>query len=213
MVAEGKLRVSCARFELSQEGVCNMLKLRLSTRLFVALAVTAIAASNAWAQGAPAVVTQTKTITAKVQAVFPDRRSVTLVGADGQPQSIFVGPDVRLDRIRAGDTVHVTYVQGTAAQMAKGGTTVSDPAAANFAYKNPAGANPGGGAGSSVTVTVTILGVNPGTNTVKFQQADGSQHVIEVKSPQMQDFIKTLKPGDKVNVTYTESVAINVTPG
>jgi hypothetical protein len=38
------------------------------------------------------------------------------------------------------------------------------------------------------------------------------QHVIEVKSPQLQDFIKTLKPGDKVNVTYTESVAINVTP-
>jgi hypothetical protein len=190
-----------------------MLKLRLLTRLFVALAVAAVAASNAWAQGAPAVVSQTKTMTATVQAVFPDKRSVTLVGADGQAQTIFVGPDVRLDRIRAGDKVTVTYLLGIAAQMAKGGTKVSDPAAANFAYKNPAGSNPGGGAGSSVTVTVTILGVNPGTHTVAFQQADGSQHVIEVKSPQMQDFIKTLKPGDKVNVTYTESVAINVTPG
>ena len=190
-----------------------MRKMKLSTRLSVAVAVAAIAVSYAWAQGTPALVSQTKTITATVKAVFPAQHSVTLVGADGQAQSIFVGPDVHLDRIRAGDTVHVTYVQGIAAQMAKGGTKVSDPAAANFAYKNPAGSNPGGGAGSSVTVTVTILGVNPGTHTVAFQQADGSQHVIEVKSPQMQDFVKTLKPGDKVNVTYTESVAINVTPG
>jgi hypothetical protein len=189
-----------------------MTKMRLSTRFCVAVAVAAIAGSYAWAQGAPAVVTNSKTMTATVQAVYPDKRSVTLVGPDGQARAIFVGPDVRLDRIRAGDKVNVTYVQGIAAQMAKGGTKVSDPAAANFAYKNPAGSDPGGGAGSSVTVTVKILGVDPGTHTVKFQEADGSQHVIEVKSPQMQDFIKTLKAGDNVNVTYTESVAINVTP-
>jgi hypothetical protein len=192
--------------------------MRLSTRLTVALAVAAFAGSYAWAQGAPAqgapaVVTQTKTMTATVKAVYVEQHSVTLVGSDGQTQSIFVGPNVRLDRIRPGDKVTVSYVQGIAAQMAKGGTKVSDPAAANFAYRNPAGGDPGGGAGSSVTVTVTILGVNPGQHTVAFQQADGSQHVIEVKSPQMQDFIKTLKPGDKVNVTYTDSVAINVTPG
>jgi hypothetical protein len=178
----------------------------------VAFAVAAIASSYAWAQGAPAVVTKTKTITATVQAVYPDKRSVTLVGPDGQARAIFVGPDVHLERVHAGDKVIVTYVQGMAAQMAKGSQKVSDPAAADFAYKNPAGGNPGGGAGSSVTVTVKILGVDPGTHTVKFQESDGSQHVIEVKSPQMQDFIKTLKPGDNVNVTYTESVAINVTP-
>ena len=191
-----------------------MTKMRLSTRFCVAFAAAAIASSYAWAQGqgAPAVVNKTKTITATVQAVYPDKRSVTLVGPDGQARAIFVGADVNLERIHAGDKVNVTYVQGIAAQMAKGNMKVSDPAAANFAYKNPAGGNPGGGAGSSVTVTVKILGVDPGTNTVKFQESDGSQHVIEVKSQQMKDFLKTLKPGDNVNVTYTESVAINVTP-
>jgi hypothetical protein len=47
---------------------------------------------------------------------------------------------------------------------------------------------------------------------VAFQQADGSQHIIEVKSDNMKAFIKTLKPGDTVDVTYTESVAISVAP-
>jgi hypothetical protein len=189
-----------------------MSKMGISTRFLVAVAVAAIASSYAWAQGAPAVVSKTKTIVATVQAVYPDKRSVTLVGPDGQARAIFVGSDVHLDRIRAGDKVKVTYYQGMAAQMAKGGTTVSDPAAAQFAYRNPAGSNPGGGVGQSVTVTVTILGVDPGTHTVKFRESDGSVHIIEVKSPQMQDFIKTLKAGDNVDVTYTESVAINVTP-
>jgi hypothetical protein len=147
---------------------------------------------------------------ATVKAVHPDQRSVTLVGQSGQERSVFVGPDVRLDRIRAGDTVNVSYYQGIAAQLAKGATKVRDPAAADFAYRNPNA--PGGGAGSSVTVNVKILGVDPTTNTVAFEQSDGSQHVIAVKSPNMQKFIRTLKAGDHVDVTYTESVAISVTP-
>jgi hypothetical protein len=107
--------------------------------------------------------------------------------------------------------VTVSYYQGVAAQIAKGDMKVSDPAASTFAYKSTNG-KPGGGLGASVTVTVKILGIDPGTNKVAFQRSDGSQHVIAVKSPKMQAFIKTLKPGDTVDVTYTESVAISVAP-
>jgi hypothetical protein len=189
-----------------------MNKTRLAKQLLTALALAALAAGHAAAQNtsAPAVTNKTSTLTATVQAVYPDKRSLTLVGPDGQPRSIFVGPDVRLDRLRAGDRVNITYFQGLAAQIAKDGNRVSDPAAADFAYRNPNA--PGGGAGSSVTVTVKILGVNPSTNTVAFQESDGSQHVIAVHSPNMQQFIRTLKAGDHVNVTYTESVAVSVTP-
>jgi hypothetical protein len=186
--------------------------MRMMNRLLAAVGLFAVAATFSWAQQAslPAVTTQTSTITATVQAVYPDKRSLTLVGPKGQPRSIFVGENVNLDRIHAGDKVNVTYYQGIAAQMAKGGKKVRDPAPADFAYKNPNA--PGGGAGSSVTVNVKILGVDPGTNTVAFEDSDGAQHVIAVKSPNMRQFIQTLKPGDHVDVTYTESVAINVTP-
>ncbi|HKD53240.1 MAG TPA: hypothetical protein VKB72_03400 [Steroidobacteraceae bacterium] len=182
-------------------------------RLLPALGVIAGFATSSWAQeaSAPAVTTQTQTLEATVQAVYPDKRSLTLLGPSGQPRAIFVGPDVRLDRLHVGDKVKVRYVQGIAAQMSKGGTKVSDPAASDFTFKNPNGA-PGGGAGSSVTVSVKILGVNPSSNTVAFEDSDGQQHVIAVKSPNMRKFIRTLKAGDHVDVTYTESVAISVTP-
>jgi hypothetical protein len=179
----------------------------------VTVLALAAAATCGWAAAAdaPAVTSQLSTLQATVQAVYPDKRSLTLVGPKGQPQTIFVGPDVKLDRLHAGDKVNVSYYQGIAAQIAKGSTKVSDPAPAEFAYKNSNGA-PGGGAGASVTVPVTILGVDPGTNTVAFQGSDGSQHVIAVKSPNMQKFIRTLKAGDTVDVTYTESVAVSVSP-
>jgi hypothetical protein len=184
----------------------NVLKRQLPVLVLAAMA------GYAWAQsGAPAVSSKLSTASATVQAVYPDKRSLTLVGADGRQQSIFVGPDVKLEKIHAGDKVTVSYYQGVAAQIVKGSQKVSDPAASTFAYKATNG-KPGGGLGASVTVTVKILGVDPGTNTVAFEQQDGSQHVIAVKSDNMKAFIKTLKAGDHVDVTYTESVAINVTP-
>jgi translation initiation factor IF-1 len=36
--------------------------------------------------------------------------------------------------------------------------------------------------------------------------------VIAVRDPKMRKFIRTLKPGDVVEVTYTESLAVDVTP-
>src|SRR5262249_56671587 len=127
--------------------------MRMMIRLLAALGLFAAAATPGWAQqssapaaSAPAVTSQTQTIEATVQAVYPDKRSLTLVGPKGQPQTIFVGPDVKLDKLHAGDKVNVSYYQGIAAQIAKGATKVSDPAPAEFAYRNPNGA-PGGGAG------------------------------------------------------------------
>ena len=37
-------------------------------------------------------------------------------------------------------------------------------------------------------------------------------HIIAVKAPNMQKFIRTLKRGDAVDVTYTESLAVNIVP-
>jgi hypothetical protein len=173
-------------------------------------AAAAPAPATAMAANTPAVTSKLSTVTATVQAVYPDKRSVTLVGPDGKVQTIFVDEKVKLDRIKAGDKVRVSFYQGLAAQIAKNGQTVTDPAGSTFAYKNPNG--PGGGAGQSVTVTVKILGIDPGTNKVAFQSQDGSQHVIAVKAPEMKKFIRTLKPGDTVDVTYTESVAVSIIP-
>jgi hypothetical protein len=180
----------------------------------VALLIGALT-TPAWAQNSassPVVRSEFRKVEATVEAIDPATRVVSLRGPNGS-LSVVVDSEVRnFDKVHVGDKVIVSYYQGIAVQMAKDGTRASDPAASTFAYRAKNGQRPGGGAGASVTTTVTIEAIDRETNTVAFRRADGSVHIIAVKSPNMVEFLRTLKPGDSVEVTYTESVAINVVP-
>ncbi|HEX4389525.1 MAG TPA: hypothetical protein VH109_12945 [Steroidobacteraceae bacterium] len=193
-----------------------MKKANLVKWLLPTLALAALG-NYAWAQqsGSPGGYKAELTkVQATVQSIDPKSREVTVVGPKG-PVTIFVGPEVKnFENLKVGDKVNISFYQGIAAQIAKGGQKVSDPAASAFASGNAAGPGmtPGGVAGASATVTVKIEAIDLPTNTVAFKRSDGTTHIIEVKSPDMQKFIRTLKPGDHVNVTYTESVAVSILP-
>src|SRR5208282_6556680 len=102
-----------------------------------------------------------------------------------------------------GDKVIVSYYEGLAVQLAKGDAKAMEPAASTFDYRAASGQKPGAGTGASVTETVTIVAIERDTNTVAFTTHDGKVHLIAVKSPNMVQFLHTLKPGDSVEVTYT----------
>jgi hypothetical protein len=151
-------------------------------------------------------------VEATVEALDVGKRQATLKGPDGSV-TLTLGPDVKnLDKVKVGDKVVVSYYQGLAAQISKGATTVKDRAASDFAYRAEPGKPPGGGVGESVTSTVKIEDIDPASNTVAFRRADGTVRIAAAQSPEMQKFVRTLKPGDSVDVTYTESVAVNVVP-
>ena len=127
--------------------------------------------------------------------------------------TIQVGPDVKnFNNLKVGDRVNISYYQGTAAQLVKGGKKVKDPAVSTFAQGNSPGLRPSGLVGASATVTVKIQDVNLPTNTVAFTRSDGTTHIVQVKSPEMQSFIRELKRGDTVQVTFTDSVAVEILP-
>jgi hypothetical protein len=179
------------------------------------LAILAVAAmvSSAWAQQPGGAWTQSliKT-TATVTAIDQAKREVTIQGDQG-PVTISVSPDVKnFANLKVGDRVNVSYYRGIGAQIAKGTKKVSDPAVSTFTSGNSPGMRPAGKAGASATVTVKVQDVNLPTNTVAFTQSDGTTHIIEVKSPEMQQFIRELKRGDVVQVTFTDSIAVSVTP-
>src|SRR5277367_4127494 len=121
------------------------------------LALTTIL-TGAWAQdqkpAQPVVVNSAHSIDATVDAIDPATRNVTLDGPTGKV-SFKVDPSVKdLEKVHVGDVVTLTYYQGIAAQMAKGNTKVTEPAASTFSYS---GKGQGQGVGASVTATVTIL--------------------------------------------------------
>ena len=179
------------------------------------LAILAVAAmvSSAWSQQPGGAYTSTLTrTTATVTAIDAAKREVTIQGEHG-PVTIQVGPGVKnFDNLKVGDRVNLSYYQGTAAQLVKGGKKVKDPAVSTFVQGNSPGMSPSGLVGASATVTAKIQDVNLPTNTVAFTGADGTTHIVQVKTPEMQSFIRDLKRGDIVQVTFTDSVAVEVLP-
>ena len=179
------------------------------------LAILAVAAmvSSAWSQQPAGAYTSTLTrTTATVTAIDTAKREVTLQGDHG-PVTVQVGPDVKNFRnLKVGDRVNLSYYQGVAAKIVKGGKEVSDPAVSTFSTGTPAGMRPSGQVGASATVTAKIQDVNLPTNTVAFTDSSGTTHIVQVKTPEMQSFIRDLKRGDIVQVTFTDSVAVEVLP-
>jgi hypothetical protein len=185
----------------------------LRWHLLAALAAAA-GASYAFSQepGKPVVSSQMQQVQATITAVDPKTREISIEGPKGKA-TVVAGPEVRnFDKLHVGDTVSVSYYQGIAAQMAKGGKQMTEPAVSTFGYRSSAGAPPGAGAGASMTSTVVIEDVDPTSHSVAFRNSEGTVHVISAQSPQMQQFVNTLKHGDVVQVTYTESLAVRVDP-
>ncbi len=158
----------------------------------------------------PAMVEQTREVSATVAAVDLPRREVTLKGPQGNLFTVEAGEEVRnLPQVEVGDRVVVRFYEAIAAQLAKPGQQASASAGV---MRAPVGAKPGAGVARQVTGTVRIDALDPATHTVSFTDPQGHSQTITVRDPKMQDFLKTLKVGDQVAITYTEAVAISVEP-
>jgi len=159
------------------------------------------------------VVSETIKVSAAVKAVDYDKRLITLQGPDGKAFTVEAGPEVkRLKEIKAGDTVAVQYTQALAAELKKAGAPSTSIAVKEDAQRAKAGEAPGVKGSREIKTTVTIDSVDLKNNIVTFTGAQGNVNIVAVQRPQMREFIKTLKTGDKVDLTYTEAVAVSVEP-
>jgi hypothetical protein len=152
-------------------------------------------------------------VEATIEGIDPATRMVSLRGPRG-PLTIIAGPEVRnFDQVRVGDKVRVSYYEGVAAQISKGDSKVSPSVSTENTYRAPQGARPAGAVGHVLTTTVQIESVDTSFDTVTFRRGDGFVRTLAVQSPEARDFIRTLRRGDQVEITYTEAVAVEVVPG
>ncbi len=118
-------------------------------------------------------------------------------------------------RSRCGDNVVVRYYEALGAQLvsrggtATGATTEPDSVVVGRAEE---GARPSGVVSSKQTMVVKIKEVDTKNNVVSFYGEDGLLRAFPVQTDQGKEFIKKLKPGDEVGVTYTEALAVSVEP-
>lgn len=153
-------------------------------------------------------------IRAKVTGVDLASRIITMVTADNRPVTIEAGPEVRnLEQVKVGDTVVVRYREAIEARLAPAGTTVGQVSTSESLARAKPGEKPAGTVGGAVTVTVRIEAVDTAASRVTFTGLEGRTRTIDVVEPSMQAFLRTLKLGDLVDITYSEALEIRVEPG
>ncbi len=168
-----------------------------------AIVLAAPGASAGQAKTQSAVVSETFTIV----AIDQTNRVVTFKDKDGLVDSIYLGPEVkRFSELKVGDRVNVKYYESVVYQIEKPGVTPVKPGVEGAIVPGK-GPRPGGTASRQMTATVTILAIDMKIPSVTIKSEDGNQSSFKVEDRKN---LEGLKVGDRVQITYTQALAISV---
>ena len=147
-----------------------------------------------------------------VRAVNARTRQVTILTPENRTITLVAGPEVQnFAQIRRGNRVRVRFEEAVAVQLTPRGTEL--PAEVDVAAaRAPQGQRPAGAVVTTVRDTVTVNAVDTTANTVTFTSSRGVRRTVAVRSPQMQELIRTVRPGQRVNVAIVEATALSVEP-
>ena len=179
---------------------------RITSAIFTVLCLVLPAA--ALAQGDKTVTKGgTVTATATIQAIDHTTRSVTLRNDKGEEDTFVAGPEVqRFKELKVGDKIRLTYHESLVFQLRKAGapSRESDALAAGRLK-----AMPGGAVAVQLTRTVTVKAVDPTVPSITVVTEDGRTITRKVEDRKN---IEDVKPGDRIDITYTQAVVVNAEP-
>jgi hypothetical protein len=186
--------------------------------LMVAIISTFALAPTTFAQTSGATVTsspgkvemaQAMEGSAVITAIDKATRAITLKRAKGDEVRIVAGSEVKnFDQLKVGDTVNVTYVESLALELKKGGGMKVEKTEKAGAVGAKPGATPAGLAGRQVTVVGDVIKLDAATQTITVK---GPERTVELKARDPEQF-KLIAVGDQIQATYTEALAVSVTP-
>jgi Cu/Ag efflux protein CusF len=143
-------------------------------------------------------------------AIDQTNRIITLKDKDGNTESIYAGPEVqRFNELKVGANITVKYYESVVYQIQKPGPP--PPAGgSDAAVTRSQGPKPGGTISRQMTATVTITAIDLNVPSVTIKKDDGSISSFKVEDKKN---LEGFKVGDRVQVTYTQALAISVAPG
>ena len=143
-------------------------------------------------------IAQTVEASATITAIDKATRGITLKSPQGDEMQVTAGPEVKnFDQLKVGDVVRIGYLEALVLELKKGGgLKVERTATAGAAAAQP-GAQPAGAAGRQVTVVGDVI--------------KGPERTVDLKARDPEQF-KLIAVGDQIQATYTEAVAVEVTP-
>ncbi len=171
----------------------------------IALALLAAAPLAALAQK-PVTRTETSEVTATIEAIDHSARVITLKNQDGEVE-VGVGPEIkRFDELKVGDTITFRYSESVVAAIQKPGAPAAK-ASDDAKITRGTGARPSGTIAQQQKATVTIKAMDPKVPSVSVTTESGHSLSFKVADKKV---LEGVKPGDKVEITYTEALMISV---
>jgi Cu/Ag efflux protein CusF len=187
-------------------------------KIVIASMIAAAVALPAMAQTSTAIVgkgpgvaaaAQTVKLTGTITAIDAATRAITLKGPQGKEITVTAGPEVKnFAQMKVGDQVDAEYVEALTLELKKGGGKAVARTEQTGAATAKPGERPAGVVGRQVTVVADVVDVNAATQTVTLR---GPQRTVELKVRDPEQF-KLIAKGDQVEATYTEAVALAVSP-
>jgi hypothetical protein len=170
------------------------------------LGVALLISSTALAQS-KTIPGDTVTKTATIEAINHGTRELTIKGPDGNFVTFTASADVkRFDALKVGDTITVKYYENVVVRMKKPGEKDVDTATA--ADTKSGGTKPGGTSAEQRTITATITQLDRNVPSITFKGPNNWTYSSRVQDKKA---IENVKVGDKVDITWTQAVLIDVT--
>ena len=156
----------------------------------------------------PVTKTESVTLSTVVEAIDHEARTIVLKDKDGNYLDLYAGPHIkRFDELKVGDKITFKYSESVAVRIRKPGEPVTASSVSDPAIVRGTGAKPSGSMTQQQTGHVTIKAVDPKTSAVTFTTEDGHTMTAKVEDKAI---VKNVKPGDKVELTYTTALLISV---
>ncbi len=194
--------------------------MKRTLKMALTAGVLALAAGPAFAQQPPAgsdvqqpsgTAGQLLSTTVNVVNVDRDKRELTLRNPNGESFVVHVPESVRrFDEIKPGDQINLTYYRAIAISLQPPGAPSG--MSESQSTQRSTGALPAGAMERKITTSVQIVGIDRDRNTLTVRGPAGRVETIAVGDPQNQRALRNLKPGDRLQVTYTEAMAAAIEP-
>jgi hypothetical protein len=149
---------------------------------------------------------------ATVKAIDMDKRTVTLLLADGRERMFVIDKAVRkLGEVKAGDTVKVRYKEAISVKLNKA-KVAPEVKVETKVEPDAKSVKPAGVATRQVTTTATIEKIFDDGKMVTLRMASGNSVDVRVRDKENLAKIKKgeVKEGDQIEITYTQALAIAV---
>ncbi len=148
-------------------------------------------------------------LSATVDKIDLEKRKATLVLDDGKKKTVKVDKRVpNLDQVKPGDHVKITYAEDIIIQVGHS-TEAPGAAGAGLVSIAPKGMKPGEFVVETTAVSAKVVSVDAAKHRVVLEDPD--QKTRTVKLGKKVTNLDQLKPGETIEMTITDALAVDVT--